>query len=271
MSERPATLRTGGQEAVYRPLSRMVDLFAAVLVASLLVPTAARAQVAGAVGIDAASPLTLAEALEIAADANPAYRIARTDLETAATLDRGTWEAFLPTLSLSLGTGISQSRNFTGQDEFGRPVRRDDPVVYTSSSSSQTVGLGQITLFDGGQKLASARGDRFRADALRAGVGQASLDLRIRLTRRYQAAVVAEREIALLERTLESARQALEGTERLLRIGIRDPLDLLGAELQVAEREHALERARGAARSARLALGVYSGAFRPLIPAECVH
>jgi outer membrane protein TolC len=216
------------------------------------------------VGDGARTTLTLAEALEIARENNPTYRIARSDLETAATLDRSTWTAFLPTVSLSIGTGISQSRNFTGQDEFGRPVRREDPVVYTSSSSSQTVGMGQVTLFDGGQKLAGARGDHARAEALRAGVEAASVELRVRLTRRYQAAVAAEREIALNQRTLASAREALEGTQRLLRIGRTDPLDLLGAELQVAEREHALERARGASRAARLALGDEMGLGREI-------
>jgi outer membrane protein TolC len=86
-------------------------------------------------------------------------------------------------------------------------------------------------------------------------VVSAAVALRVGLARLYLDVVAAEAEITLHERMLASARETLEGTERLYSVGVKDPLDLLSAELQVAEREQALERARGTARTARLALG----------------
>jgi outer membrane protein len=206
-----------------------------------------------------AEVLTLAEALETARENNPGYRIALADLEIADARDRGVWSHFLPSVSLSWSTGLSQSRRYTGVDEFDRPIIRADPLVYTSSGSSQSIGLESITLFDGGRTFAAARASRATAGAIRAHVADEAATLEAELATRYYAAVVAEAEIALAERMLQSATELLEGTKRLLRIGRRDPVDLLGAELQVAEREHALEGARGAARMARLSLGQAMG------------
>jgi outer membrane protein len=206
--------------------------------------------------------LTLAGALEVARENNPAYRIALADLELADARDRGVWSYFLPSVSLSWTTGLSQSRRYTGVDEFDRPIIRDDPLVYTSSGSSQSLALGSVTLFDGGRTFATARASRAAAGAIRSNVENEAAMLEAELATRYYAAVVAEAEIELAERMLGSAAELLEGTKRLLRIGRRDPVDLLGAELQVAEREHVLETARGATRMARLALGQSMGESR---------
>lgn len=199
--------------------------------------------------------LTLDQAYETALESNPAYRIVEMELMNVGALERPLWLAYVPSVSVSLSTRFSQSRTFTAIDDFGRPVRVDDPIIATSSGSSQSLGWGQITLFDGGAKIAEARRDRATAGTLRSSAALAAIELRTRVANRYYDVAAAEAEVALAERMLASARDLFAGTERLFRIGLKDPLDLLGAEIQAAEREHALERARGAVRSARLALG----------------
>jgi outer membrane protein TolC len=214
--------------------------------------------------------LTLAEALDAAAANNPEYRIARAQLETIPPLERPLWLSFVPRPgSLTFGTSYSQRRSFTAIDEFGRPARVDDPVIASSSGSSQGLAWGSITIFDGGARLASARSDRARAAGIRASAEAATVTLRVGLARLWYDAVRADAEIALHERMLATATETLEGTERLYAVGLRDPLDLLSAELRVAEREQALERARGALRSARLALGHEMGLGTP-VEAELV-
>jgi outer membrane protein len=206
--------------------------------------------------------LTLDAALEAARTHNPAYRRTLTELEVAAADERRAVGALLPTLSLNLSTGMSQARVVTGQDEFGRPVRLDDPAIFTRTNASQSLSLGQVTLFDGGARLRDVRASRAGSIATRAGVEAEAVRLRARLAARYFEAVRAERLIALEEQLLESARGRQAATERLLRVAARDPVDALGAELEVAQQEQALEAARGEARKARLALGEEIGLGR---------
>lgn len=223
----------------------------AVILTTLFAVASAEAQVP-----ESRTPLTLERAFEIAAENNPAYRSARASLETVPALERPVWRAFLPLPgSLTLGTNYNQRRSFTAIDEFGRPVRVEDPVIVTSSGSSQGLAWGAITLFDGGSRLAAARSDRARADGIRASVDATAVRLRSALARLYLDALRAEQEIEIQERMLVAAGEILESTERLYAAGLRDPLDLMSAELRVAQREQVLGRARGTLSTARLALG----------------
>lgn len=211
---------------------------------------------------EAPPELSLAEALEVAREHNPDYRKALAGVEVAAADERRAWGSLLPALSLGFSTGLSQSRVLTGTDEFGRPVRLDDPAVFTHTSAGQTLSLGAITLFDGGARVREARATRASASATRAGVEAEAVRLESRIARSYYDALRAERQIALEEQLLESARDRLAATERLLRVAVSSPVDLLGAEVEVAQREQAVERARGEARKARLALGDAMGVGR---------
>lgn len=96
--------------------------------------------------------LSLAEALRLAREHNPAYRKALAELEVAAADERRAWGTLLPTLNLGLSTGMTQFRTLTGLDNFGRPVRIDEPAVFTRTSSLQPVSLGSFRLCDGGSR-----------------------------------------------------------------------------------------------------------------------
>jgi outer membrane protein TolC len=209
-------------------------------------------------------PLTMSEALELARENNPAYRRAVAEVEVAAADERRAWAALLPALSLNLSTGVTQSRVVTGTDEFGRPVRLEDPSIFTRTSTGQSLSIGSITLFDGGARLREARAVRASARATRIGVEAEAVRLEARIARAYHEAMRAERMIELEEALLASARERREATERLLRAAIRNPLDLAGAEVDVAQREQAVERARGESRKARLALAEAMGVSRPV-------
>jgi outer membrane protein len=199
-------------------------------------------------------PLSLADALRVAEEHNPAYRKALVEVETAEAERRSAWGAFLPALSLDLSSSGSFARTYTGRDQFGQPVRRDNPETNRSSYTSQSLSLRDITLFDGGAKIGAYRAARVGTDAARAHAQAEVARVRGEVERRYYAAQRAELAIALEERLLAAAGERLDATRRLLRIGVRNPVDVLGAEVRVAEQEGALERARGEHRKARLAL-----------------
>ncbi len=161
--------------------------------------------------------------------------------------------AYLPELRLGLSTGAGYSRTFTGRNPLGDIVEQEDALESKYSDMSQSVS-GGLTLFDGGARRGELRAARSTQGAAAAGAEAEALRMRAEVARRYWKAVQAERAIALEERLLESAREQLETTQRLLRVGVKSPVDVLGAEVKVAEAEQALERARGEHRRALLDL-----------------
>jgi outer membrane protein len=198
--------------------------------------------------------LSLDQALRTAEENNPVYRRALTEVGTARADVRRARGAFLPSLSLSLGTGIGYSRAVSATGDFGESVSRDTVVVSNTSSATQSLSLGQLTLLDGGQRRRDLRAAQAGEQVVAARVSGAELTMRADVTRRYWTAVRADRTIRLEEALLASARERLQVTQALVRVGVRGPLDVLGAEVTVAEQEQALERARGDARVAQLDL-----------------
>jgi outer membrane protein len=226
-------------------MSRMAPAAALLLAAALAAPAAAQQP--------APRPLSLADALRVAEENNPAYRKALAQLETAAADRRQALGAFFPSLTVGISSGGNYSRTVTAVNEFGEPVKQD-PVERRSSSMNQSLSLSGLTLFDGGQRLRQYRAANAASDATTARAGAEALRMRGELARRYFRAVKARRVIALEERLLASARERVETTQRLVRVAVRTPVDVLGAEVDASRQELALERARGDARKAALDL-----------------
>jgi outer membrane protein len=203
---------------------------------------------------EAPRPLSLEEAQRLALEHNPAYRRVQAELTTAESQLRRARGAMLPELALSFGSTGTVHRTFTAPDPFGGTLKRDDPVIGRNSFSSQSLSFGTVTLFDGGQRRADVHAARAGLATGEARVEAEALRLAAEVRRRYYATVQAERAIRLEEELLAGARERLEATQRLLRVGVRGPVDVLGAEVKVAEQEQALERARGEHRKAELAL-----------------
>lgn len=198
-------------------------------------------------------PLSLEQAQRTAAENNPTYRRALTEVGTARADVRRARGAFLPTVNLGLGTGIGYSRIVSATGDFGE-VRQDTVIVSNTSSATQSLSLGQITVLDGGQRRRDLRVARTGEQVVAARVSGAEITMRADVGRRYWTAVRADRTIRLEEQLLASASDRLVVTRELVRVGVRGPIDVLSAEVTVAEQEQALERARGEARVAQLDL-----------------
>jgi outer membrane protein len=232
---------------------KALSLFAALLVAA---PVAAQA------GQDS-MPLSLAQAQRTATENNPQYRRAQTELGTAEADLRRARGAFLPIVSLDFGASGGYSRRFTGLDQFGETVVRDEVLESNYSRADQGLSIRSLTLFDGGERLRERRAAQAGYQATEARIGSEEVRVRGEVERRYWEAVRAGQAIALEEALLASARERLESTRALQRVGVRGPIDVLGAEVTVAEQEQALEKARGDARRAQLdlrqSMGVLDG------------
>ena len=145
------------------------------------------------------------------------------------------------------------SRTVTGEDEFGQPIRRAEPLEFERSSSSQGVALS-LNVFDGFANLNEMRAARADERATGARVALARARLRTGVLTSYHAARRAQLAIELEERLLASARERLEASKRLFAVAAQTQVDVLGAEIDVATQEQAVARALGDARKAELAL-----------------
>lgn len=210
-------------------------------------------------------PLSLEQAERIAEENNPTYRRTLTEVGTARADVRRARGAYLPSVNFSLRSGSGYSRSVTATSPFGEPLESEKVVVSDFSRMDQSLSMEGITLLDGGQRRTDLRAARAGEQAAAAGAAAAGITVRADVSRRYWTAVRADRTIRLEEELLASARDRLEVTRALVRVGVRGPIDVLGAEVTVAEQEQALERARGEARVAQLdlrqAMGVMDDAW----------
>ena len=197
--------------------------------------------------------LTLDDAIRIALHRNPAHRRVLNDEDVTAVGELAAWSQFLPTVSANASTGLSRARTITGEDDFGRPVTLPDPIDYRSSSASQGINAS-VTLFDGLSRVNSLRAARAESRAVAARIRASERGLVGQVSRLYYAALQARQRIALEEQLLASARERLAMTEQQLRVARTHPEDVLGAQVDVARQELALEQARGNARKADLDL-----------------
>lgn len=206
---------------------------------------------------EAPRDLSLDEALRIAEASNPGYRSAQSDVRAASARERQALGTLLPSLNSSLGLSGQISSTRVGQDDFGRPLPSETVVESTNTLTGHGLSAS-IPLFERGRlgELKAAGADEAGAVA---GVRVERGRVRADVVRRYNEAVRAERVIRLEEQLLASAREGLDATQRLFRIAARSMSEVLGAEVEVARAEQAVEQARADARKAKLVLGEVMG------------
>lgn len=230
---------------------------------ALLVLITFGAAAAPADGQQVPDRLTLGDALRIARSGNTLFRKTENDLELASNGIRAAWAAFLPTLNPSIGFSGRRSRTLTGDDDYGSPIRLDEPRDERRSSTSQNLGIGGVTLFDGGANIRNVRASRAEYAVVNAAIEQQAIELDARVSREFYQAVRTTRTIALEESLLASAQERLTRTEELLRLAARNRVDVLGARSDVKQGQLNVERARGEADKARLTLAATLGLPAP--------
>lgn len=197
--------------------------------------------------------LTLDKALRLGHAYNPAYLRTENTAHAAGAAVRAGWGALLPRLNLSASVGGGSFTNVTGQDFYGRPVQLDTAATFRSSSTNQSLGL-QFTLFDGFRTLNTAHQAAAQRDADVAAVNAQGAQLVSDIKTGFYNALMNERLIAVEERLLQSARDQLAATQRRFENAGADQVDVLGAQVAVAQQEQAVARQRGEAKKSLLAL-----------------
>ncbi len=203
--------------------------------------------------------LSLEDALELARQNNPVLRQAINELELTPAGMRAAWGAFLPNLSLSLGTNVNLNRRLQAEDFFGNPIANPNVEWVTASSSSQSVSA-QIDLFEGGARFHQRGAERARGISRERRVEAEMTATWARVAESFYQTIrhsyLLELELAILE----GKRVDLESTRRLFELAIGTRVDVLGAELQVQQQERAVRQAENEYAKAVLALRAETGA-----------
>jgi outer membrane protein len=189
--------------------------------------------------------LSLADALRLARENNPAYLAARNDESEADWAVREAYGSLLPSASV----GGSLSWQGAGEQRFGSlTLAQNQPAYYLSSYD-----LGLSYALDGNRLLAPAAA-RARRTATDAQIRAAEVNLGAAVTRAYLEVLRRIEGERLATQQLERARFNLRLARGQQEVGAVTPLDARRAEVQVGRAEVTLLQAGNARGTAGLRL-----------------
>lgn len=197
--------------------------------------------------------LSLEEALELARQNNPLLRQAINELELTPAGMRAAWGAFLPTLSLGMGTGVNLNRRLKAEDFFGNPIANPNVEWETASRSSQDISA-RFSLFEGGRRFHERGAERARGIARERGVEAEMTATWGRVATSFYETIRQSDLLELELAILEGKRLDLESTTRLFELAVGSRVDVLAAELEVQRQERAVRQAENDQAKAVLAL-----------------
>ena len=202
--------------------------------------------------------LSIDEALARAVENNPNYRRTLNNLELNDIERQQAWGAFLPTLSLTSGTGVNLNRQLISTDVFGNPVENPITDWKTSSSTSQSINAS-LSLYQWGARSRDMATQGAQARAREAAVTAQSRGLRADVVRAYRTAQNQGALLSVEQALLESRELDLETTQRMFELAGASRVDVLTAELNVQLQGQRIQEAQGQLQQALLSLRTVIG------------
>jgi len=237
-------------ELPFRTYSFMV---AFVLGASMLLPGDAQGQEFASMEERPADELSLEEALRLAHEYNPDFRIQESQGDAAHLRQREAWGDLIPSANASTSFGYTAS----GERRFQSVQLGTEPAIY---SSNYNLGVSMSLT---GQTLLRPSVVRDQNTATRARIDGASAGLTDEVTQAYLSALQAQEELLQAETELERTRQYVRQAEAQVEVGAGTPLDIRRAEIQEGQAEVQLLQAENTAATSRLILGRVIGVGLP--------
>lgn len=220
--------------------------------ALLLIPGPVLAQVPHP-GDPGPTSLSLEEALELARQNNPDFRVQQTQIESVERQQRAARGDFLPTANVSNTFGYTAS----GERRVESVVIGDDPDILSSSYSlSVNYSMSGQTLLRPGQV-------RAQLAEVQAQVDGAASGLRAQVTDGYLAVLQADAQLEQALNELERVQLNVRQAQAQVDVGAATPLDVRRAEVQVGQAEVQVVQAENSVLSSRLALGRLLGVDLP--------
>jgi outer membrane protein len=213
--------------------------------APLLLPGLAEAQEVGSSELRTNNALSLEEALRLAHEYNPDYRIQESQLDAEQWRQREAWGDLIPSANASTSFGYTAS----GERRFQSVQLGTEPAIY---SSNYNLGLSMSLT---GQTLLRPSVVRDQNQATRAQVEGASAGLVDQVTQAYLSALQADEELSQARTELERTRSYVRQAEAQVEVGAGTPLDIRRAELQEGQAEVQVLQAENSVATTRLILG----------------
>lgn len=193
--------------------------------------------------------LTLDEAIELARQYNPDYRIQENDRESARWSVRSAYGDLLPSANASMGLGYTAG----GERRFGTVGLGEQPAMYSSSYS-----LGLSYSLSGAELLEPARA-RAAARATEARVQGAGRQLEANVSQSYLAVLQADAALAQARQEVERTTEHIRLAEARQQVGTGTMLDVRRAEVQHGQAEIRVIEAENTAAAERFSLGQLIG------------
>jgi len=213
------------------------------VVVALALPVAVAAQ---APGNEAARPIRLAEAVQLAQQNAPAAVQARGQMRTTSAQVRSSYAAFLPSLSANAGASRSGGQRFDSKGEL---------VPYSGQPWQYNHGLSfNLDLLDGGQRFYNLRAVRAQADAAASSEVSQRFQVALQVKQQYFAVLAAREAEAAARSQLQEAQQQLASANAQLRVHMVTKSDSLQAVVQVGDAQLALLTAQNDILAANAAL-----------------
>lgn len=188
--------------------------------------------------------LSLEQAISIAREHNPGFRGQQNDIRVSQASVRSAYGEFLPTASASSSVGYIAP----GERRAGSVVLAEQPSVY---SSSYNLGMSYSV---SAAKVLQPSISRSEVSATRARVAGAEANLVKDVTQRYLSVLQAHEGVAQAERELRRAGEHLRLARARVEFGAASPLDVKRAEVQQAQVEVRVLRAKNGVRTEMQAL-----------------
>jgi outer membrane protein len=178
-------------------------------------------------------PASVEQAFEAAEGSNPSVLAARYAEQAATARVALAKSAYLPTLSAGASLGYDAAEVNGNRDQFGQ---------YNRQIAGQLTA--RVPLFTGGLNASNVRAARERENAARIAVDGAKRQVIQQVSAAWSTLLAARANLVSNEEQVRASRIAFEGVRQEQQVGLRTTLDVLNAQLELANAELALVGAR---------------------------
>jgi len=200
-----------------------------------------------------AEPLSLAQALDLAIQHNPAIQKARKDLEITEGVVLQTRAIAWPKLQIA---GSYAATEPSGVD---KPPIAIPGFTFGSDQSWQSQVRVVQTIYEGGRMLSSVRAARLLREQAMLSYQTTLADAILEVELAYYAVLLAAQQITVQEASVKLLERELQDTQRRLDAGAVPRFNVLRAEVEVANARPLLIRARNNFRIAKNSLANQMG------------
>ncbi len=199
--------------------------------------------------------ITLDQAVDFALKASPTIVQSEGSIRTARSAERSAHGAFLPSLSVTTGAGLSSAERFNSVTN----------TTVSGSSDSYTAGLSSgYDLYTGGRRGAELTRTRAVESAAQAGLVEQQFSVTLNAKTAFFNVLRADELIRVATTRIDQATKTLDMSDQRFKVGSATRSDVLRSTLELNQAKQSMLQARTQRRAATYALGRLVGINGPV-------